>query len=190
MFLVKPGFGWTHDFRWNSSQLIVIFPMNRNRNRFAKSTSVQIGIGIVCEFQNFQIWIWIIFVIREVFANNSRIPDIYLFSKKCLTNSFFYCYFFSFEKFTGQTAKVWYMNSAYSSFIFKIRIRYSWILYKIFLNRNNICQIKKFENRNNIHDLKLWQIGIGIYLWSKYQRIDLWRIYLQTIRQKPCCHHK
>ena len=113
MFLVKPGFGWTHDFRWNSSQLIVIFPMNRNRNRFAKSTSVQIGIGIVCEFQNFQIWIWIIFVIREVFANNSRIPDIYLFSKKCLTNSFFYCYFFHLKNLLVKQQKcdIWIVHT-------------------------------------------------------------------------------
>ena len=38
-----------------------------------------------------------------------------------------------------------------------------------------------FANRNNIHEMKLWQIGIGIYLWHKYQQIDLWRIYSRTI---------
>ena len=35
---------------------------------------------------------------------------------------------------------------------------------KIFNNRNNICQITIFTNRNNIHKMKLWQMGIGIYL--------------------------
>ena len=60
-------------------------------------------------------------------------------------------------------------------------MRYSLILWKIFMNRNNICEITVFANRKNIHEIKLWQIGIGIYLLSKYQRIDLWQIYLQTI---------
>ena len=35
---------------------------------------------------------------------------------------------------------------------------------KIFVNRNIICQITILANRNNIHEMKLWQIGIGIYL--------------------------
>ena len=62
-----------------------------------------------------------------------------------------------------------------------IRIIYSWIPWKIYVNRNNICQIKIFKNRNNIHEMTLWRIGIGIYLWHKYQRIYSWWIYLQTI---------
>ena len=61
---------------YTSDQRIVIFPANRNRNRFAEPTSVRIGIGIVREFQNLRIGIGIIFVRWEVFANNSRIPDI------------------------------------------------------------------------------------------------------------------
>ena len=43
---------------------------------------------------------------------------------------------------------------------------------EIFVNRNNICQIDIFVNRNNIHEMKLWRIGIGIYLLPKYQQID------------------
>ena len=46
---------------------------------------------------------------------------------------------------------------------------------------NNICQIIIFVNRNSIHKMKLSREGIWIYLWPKYQRIDLWLIYLQTI---------
>ena len=72
---------------------------------------------------------------------------------------------------------------AHSLYIFLIKIRYSWILWKIFVNRYNIFQITVLANRNNIHEMKLWLIGIGIYLWPKYQRIDSWQIYLQTICQ-------
>ena len=70
---------------------------------------------------------------------------------------------------------------SYALYIFNIKIRYSWTLWKIFVNRNNICQINVFANRNNIHEMKFWLIGMGIYLWPKYQRIDSGRIYLQTI---------
>ena len=75
---------------WSSSsdQRIVTFTANSNSNRFTEATSVRIGIGIVHEFQNLQIGIGIIFVRWEVFANNSQIPDIYFFSKKCLKISF------------------------------------------------------------------------------------------------------
>ena len=31
--------------------------------------------------------------------------------------------------------------------------------------------------------MKLWQIGIGIYSWAKYQQIDSWQMYLRTIRK-------
>ena len=61
---------------------MVIFPANRNRNRFAEPSSVRIGIGIVREFQILRIGIRIIFVRWEVFANNSRIPDIFFSLKK------------------------------------------------------------------------------------------------------------
>ena len=57
----------------SSDQRIVIFPALRNRNRFAEPTSVQIGIGIVCESQNLQIGIGILFVRWELFANYSQI---------------------------------------------------------------------------------------------------------------------
>ena len=70
---------------------------------------------------------------------------------------------------------------AFSLHIFNIKIRCSWILWKIFVNKNNISQITIIANTNNIHKMKLWQIGIGIYSLAEYQRIDMWRIYLQTI---------
>ena len=60
---------------------------------------------------------------------------------------------------------------------------YSWILWKIFVNRNNICQITIFANRKNINMMTFWQIGIGIYSLPEYQWSDLWKIYLQTIRK-------
>ena len=72
---------------------------------------------------------------------------------------------------------------AYSLSIFNDVIRYSWILWRIFANGNNIRQITIFANRNNINEMKLWQIGIGINSWPKYQQIDSWRIYSQTIRE-------
>ena len=56
-----------------SDQRIVIFPANWNRNRFAEPTSVRIGTGIVCESQNLQIGIGIIFIRFEIFANYSQI---------------------------------------------------------------------------------------------------------------------
>ena len=59
-----------------SDQQIVIFPANRNRNRFAEPSYVQIGIGIVCEFQNLQIGIGIVFVKWEIFKNYSQMPKI------------------------------------------------------------------------------------------------------------------
>ena len=73
-----------------------------------------------------------------------------------------------------------YANSLY---IFLIKIWYSWILWKIFMNRNIIHQFTILANRNDIHEMKLWRIGIGIYLRPKYQRIDLWRIYSLTIHE-------
>ena len=59
-----------------SDQRIIIFPANRNRNRLAESSSVQIGIGIVCEVQNLQIGLGIVFVRWEIFVNYSRMPKI------------------------------------------------------------------------------------------------------------------
>ena len=32
------------------------------------------------------------------------------------------------------------------------------------MNRNNIRKIITFANRNSIYEMKLWQIGLGIYL--------------------------
>ena len=51
------------------------------------------------------------------------------------------------------------------------------------MNRNIIRQITILANRNHIHEMELWRIGIGIYLSPKYQRIDLQRIYSQTIHE-------
>ena len=58
------------------------------------------------------------------------------------------------------------------------------MFWKIFMNRNNIRKIITFANRNSIYEMKLWQIGLGIYLWPKYPRKDSWQIYSQTIRKK------
>ena len=62
------------------------------------------------------------------------------------------------------------------------------------MNTNNIPQTIILANRNNIHEMKLWRIGIGLYLWPKYQRIDSWQIYLQTIwklfaNRELCAEH-
>ena len=37
----------------------------------------------------------------------------------------------------------------------------------MFVNRNNICQLKIFANRKNIHDMKLWRILGGGYTFQK-----------------------
>ena len=104
------------------------------------------------------------------------------FLKKISKNNFFLTLiYFSFEKPTGQSKPYWEICILF--FLFNIRLRYSWILWKIFVNGNNIHQITIFANRNNIHEMKVLRIGIGIYLWAKYQRIDSSRIYSQTIRE-------
>ena len=170
-------------FVWHfSDQQIVIFPANKNRNRFAQPPSVRIGIGIVCEFVNLLIGIGIIFVRWKVFANNSRIPDIHFFSKKFLKNYFSWLlYFFHLKNLPGKQSHSEIYS--YSLCIFNKIIRYSWILWKIFANRNNIHEINIFAKRNNIYEMKLWRIEIGIYSSPKYQQIDSWRIYSQTIRK-------
>ena len=163
-----------------SEQRIVIFPANRNR--FTEPTYVRIGMGVVRESQNLRIGIWIIFVRWELFANysqislkkNSLILYIYIYF-------FFTLIYFSLEKLTGQTNHSGIY--AHSLNIFPIKIRYSWILCKIFVNRNIIRQIRTLSKRNNIPEMKMWQIGIGIYLWPKYQWMDSWPINLQTIRE-------
>ena len=40
------------------------------------------------------------------------------------------------------------------------------------MTRDIICAVNIFANRNNVHEIKFWRIGIGIYSWPKYQRID------------------
>ena len=125
-----------------------------------------IGIGI-----KFNTW--------QLFTNYSWIPEKYIFFFLLLITPY------------SQLLKVFHLKNllgklshseihAYSLYVFNRKIC-SWILWKIFANRNNICQITMFANRNIIHELKLLQIGIGIYLWPKYQQIYLWQIYLQTI---------
>ena len=163
-------------------QWIVIYPAIRNRNRFAEPTYVWIGIGLVREFHNWQIGIWIIFVRWEVFANNSGIPDISFFPKNFKKNSFSWIlYIFHLKNLPGKQSHSEIYS--YSLYIFNKRTRYLRILWKIFVNRNNISQINIFANRNNIHEMKLWRIGIEIYSWPKYQQIDFWRIYLRTIHE-------
>ena len=85
------------------------------------------------------------------------------FSKKCLKNSFSWLLYILIQKnLLGKQSHS--KIHKYFLFIFNIIIRYSWILWKILVNRNNICQNKIFANRNNIHEMKLWRIEIGIYL--------------------------
>ena len=158
-----------------SDQWIVIFSANRNRNKLAEPTSVWIGIWIVCESQNLWIGIGIIFVRWEVFANYSQLPEIIFLSD--FSNNFFswVLYIFPLKNLPGKENHI--EIYAHSLYIFIIKIRYSWILLNIFLNRNIICQITILVNRNNIYEMKLWQIGIGIYLSPKYQQIDEWQIY-------------
>ena len=131
-------------------------------------------------------FIWsskLIFVRWEVFANYSKIPKIFF----SLSIFFFVSYsffliliYFQFKNLPGK--QIHSKLYAFTLCIFNIKIRYSWILWQIFMNRNNIRQITIFTNRNNIQEMKLWPIGIGIYSWPKYQKIDLWQIYLRPIR--------
>ena len=161
-------------------QQIVIFTANRNRNRFTEPTSVQIGIGIVCESQNLRIGIGKILVRWELFTNYSQISEIFLSLIYYFNNFFFLTLlYFSLKNLPGKEnyCEI-YTHSLYISLI---KIRYSWILWKIFVKRNFIRQISILATRNNIHEMKLWQIWVGIYSWPKYQQIDLWWIYSQTI---------
>ena len=103
---------------------IGIITANRNRNRFAEPVSEQIGIGIVCELQNLQIGIGIIFVRWDVFANYSQITEIFfslrIFSKDIFFLTGIYLYFKNLlcKQSHGDI-------HAYSLYIFNIRIRYS-----------------------------------------------------------------
>ena len=120
------------------------------------------------------------FVTWVAFANYSQIPEIYIFSYFFLIIPYSQLlYDFHLKKLPDKQSHS--QIYAYFLYIFNRKIRYSWILWKICVNSNNIHQITIFANRNNIHELKLWWIGIGIYLWPKYQKIDLWRINLWTI---------
>ena len=151
----------TNSFLKTTDQQIVIFPANRNRNRFAEPTSVRIGIGIVCESKNLHIRIGIIFVRWQLFANYSQISEIFFLSYIILIISFSWLlYIFPLINLLGKEnySEIY----AYYLYIFLIKIRYWWILWKIFVNRNIIHQIAILANRNNIHEMKLWRIGIGI----------------------------
>ena len=146
----------------------------------------------MCELKKLRIGIGIIFIRWEVFANYSQIPKIYfslIFFKNIL---FLDSYIFLLNNLQGkQSYSDIYPYSLYIYIvlyyiiyiILYMRIRYSWISLKIYLNRNDIRQVTIFANRNNIHEMKLWQIGIRIYLSHKYQRKDSWGIYSQTIRE-------
>ena len=146
-----------------SVQRIVIFPTNRIRNRLAEPTSVRIGIGIVREFQNLRIWIGIVFVRREVFANYSQTPTLYCsLAFFLMISCSWLIYIYILENLTGK------LNHGviflYIVYVFNIKIKYSWILWKILANINNKTEIIIFANMNNIHKIKLWRIGIGTYL--------------------------
>ena len=161
---------------YTSDQRIVIFPANRNRNRFAEPTSVRIGIGIFCESQNNRNNIRQMGTICKLF----KISEIFLLSYTILIISLSWLLnIFSLKNLTGK--ENYSAIYAHSLYIFQIKIRYSWILWKIFVNRNIICQITILANRNYIHEMKFGRIGIGIYSWPKYQRIDSWQINSQTI---------
>ena len=110
---------------------IVTFPANKNRKILAELTSVHIGIGIVCEFQNLRIWI--VFIRQEVFGNNSWNPEIIFLS---LIYSLFLVLdlyiFFSWKNLTGKQnhSKI----ISYFTCILNPKIKYSWIIWKIFMN--------------------------------------------------------
>ena len=74
-------------------------------------------------------------------------------------NIFFLTHFFHLKSLPGKQSHseilLLVRYYSYSLYIFNIGIRYSWILLKIFVNRNNIRQINTFANRNNNHELKL-----------------------------------
>ena len=147
-------------------------------------TSGQIGIGIFCDFQNLWIGIGIILVIRWVFANYSQIPQIFPPPKcVCLILFFLDSYIFLHLKNLPDNQSHNEMN-AYSLCVFNIKRRYSWTLWQILMKKNNICEITIFANRKINHEKGLWPINIGIYLWTNYQRIYEWQIYLQTIHKQ------
>ena len=86
-------------------QQIVIFPANGNRNRFMEPSSLRIGIGII-------------FVRWEVFANYSRISEIYFFSYFCNNLFFLTLIYFSFVKLTRQKKhSEMYAHSLYIYFL-------------------------------------------------------------------------
>ena len=114
----------------------------------------------------------------ELFANYSQISGIFFLSYIILIISFSWLlYIFPLKNLPGKDnhSEIY----SHSLYILLNKIRYLWILWKIFVNRTTIRQITILASRNNIHEMKLWWIGIGIYLWPKYQRIDLWQIYSQ-----------
>ena len=135
------------------------------------------------------------FVRWEIFAKYSWISEIFFLSYIILIISFSWLlYIFPLKKLPGK--ENYREIYAHSLYIFLFKIRYSWILWNIFVNRNIIRKITMLANRNNIYEMKLWRIEMGIYSWHYYQQIDLWRIYLQTIHKlfanqelfaKHCC---
>ena len=114
-----------------SDQRLVIFPANKNRNRFAEQIFVRIGIGIVLEFQNLRIGIGILFVRWKVFTNYSQRPKIYFFSNFFLIISFSWLlYIFHLETLPAKQSHS--EIYAYSLYIFNVKIKYSWIIWKIY----------------------------------------------------------
>ena len=107
--------------QWSANNI----PANGNRNRFTEPTSVQIRIGIVCESQNLQIEIGIIFVRWELFANYSQISEIVILSYIISIISFSWTlYIFPLKNLTGKENHSETYN-AHSLYIFLIKIRYS-----------------------------------------------------------------
>ena len=128
----------------------------------------------------------IIFSRHDIFPNYSQILEIFSslsFSQYYFILSNIYIYIFFFFNFFSFKNLPWKQNHSdmFVLFIYIIIIKLgcSWIHNKIFANWNNICEI---ANKSSIHQMKLWRLGIGIYLLPKYQRIDLWQIYSWTIR--------
>ena len=144
--------------------------MNRNRNSLWIPKLGNRKRNSIC-----QIW-----SIRKLFTNTWNIFFLNNFFIIFFLSQFLYTFHLKYLPGKQNHSDIY----AYSLYIFNEKIKYSWILIKIFINRNNICHITIFANRNNIQELKFWRIGIGIYSWPKYQRIDLWWIYSQSICEK------
>ena len=99
----------------------------------------------------------------ELFANYSRISEIFVLSYIILIISFSgLLYIFPLKNLPGKENHG--EINAHSLYILLIKIRYSWILWKIFVNRNIIHQILIIMNRSNFRILATSNIALIIAL--------------------------